>query len=371
MSSNKTVLFSVNSLLRECKKSPDAPKNVFSVVKRTNEKTYNTGGGETTFRELKAKVGSTTAGLQMLYESTDYDTKYITITHGCIDPNSIPEGERTEKRNPKETIIGTSVSLGDTFGELMDIHDTAFNADIESKSTNPTSPDYIKLFDTKTVGGREVVAVVREINTGLKRFYSTKEKVPEELRGKKRPDPKIELVLDFGTWPKSFGKSNQPKMIVYDYSKPIPGTKPQAYERAKLDDGKVVDETNAHLFMTKNSRIYRMIVDKKSVSISDSYVSNKNFVREMLIESSPDAVTVVVGDDGETTELVVATTNVDKLLADTVVQPTTPTQETTTTTTTNDTTPVSTDTVPSDNTGSATAANINAFLMNLTNNGTA
>jgi hypothetical protein len=315
--SNKTVLFNVNSLIRECKKSPNAPKEVFSVIKRAAEKTYNTGGGETTYRELKAKVGSVTAGLQLLYESRDPSTEYITVTHGAIDPNSVPENERTEKRNPKEITIGTSVSQGSTFGELMDIHDTVFTADIEAKSADPKSPDYIKLYETKTVAGREMVTVTREINTGLKRFYSTKEKVPEDMRGKKRPDPKIELVLDFGTWPKNFGKSNQPKMIVYDYSKPIEGTKPQAYERAKLDDGTPVNETNAYLFMTKGSRIYRIIVDKKSVSISDNYVSNKNFVREMLIESSPEAVTVVVGDDGETTEIIPNTVNIDKLLSDT------------------------------------------------------
>ncbi len=358
--SNKTVLFNVNSLIRECKKSPDAPKEVFSVTKRTNEKTYNTGGGETTYRELKAKVGSITAGLQLLYESRDYSKEYITVTHGAIDPNSVPENERTEKRNPKEITIGTSVSQGSTFGELMDIHDTVFTADIEAKSADPKSPDYIKLYETKTVAGREMVTVTREINTGLKRFYSTKEKVPEDMRGKKRPDPKIELVLDFGTWPKSFGKSNQPKMIVYDYSKPIEGTKPQAYERAKLDDGKLVDETNTYLFMTKNSRIYKIVVDKKSVSISDNYVSNKNFVREMLIESSPEAVTVVVGDDGETTEITPTTVNIDKLLSDTTTNDESNAQDNTQTitqTTTQTTTPAPIQPSMNDNSNTSDATN--------------
>jgi hypothetical protein len=305
-------LFLTSAILRECDKPEVGPNKVFFINRKKNEKLYTTGGGETSYRDVKVKVGTVTDDLVILYQSKmlNKNTRelpgasddYITITNGVIDPDSITEDNKMEKRNPKEVTFASTISKSGELGRVLDIHDVTVNSIISAKSTlDQKDPEFIEIYRTVNHGGREVVNIIREINTGVKRTYSASQKVKEEYRGKPRVDPKIEFVGDFGVWPKTFiGSAGKPKMIVKDFDKSIPGT--DQYEDATVDGNKL-DETNAHLFISPNSRVYRIVLDKKSLSISNKYASNKIFVREILIQSTPPGVQEVVGDDGEVSVL--------------------------------------------------------------------
>jgi hypothetical protein len=315
-------LFRTSAIVREYEKlaNGDDSKNVgiFDIVAKKNAKTYTTGGGNTTYREFHAKVGINKAKATFLWEST-YDAEgnpldFIKVTHGAVDPSKQDREEGEKKK--KEAVISTTFENSADFGKFANIHDNQFALLVDERnSLESTDPNYIQSSrTTMNARGQPVVNTIRELSTGVKRFYSNKDTVPIEFRGKPRPDPKIEFTVDFEKWPKSFSNlAGKPKTYVYDFDRPIlvdgVKTKPYRYELVKVfnddEEEEMLDENNAWKFLTRGSRIHKIVIDKTSVSISDKYISNKNYVREIVISSNPDesGTVTIVGDDGENEEV--------------------------------------------------------------------
>lgn len=291
------VIYKAGGVYQDCVTKGN--RSVFNIVRNQKETVYSTGGGSTTYRKFTVTRGGKTAPATILYESEDPETDYITITAGAPDPNA-PGADKQEKRNLKELQIATTVSKSGIFGKLVDEADKAFVTICDEKDKLPaTDPEYIQIYSTMRVGNQDIPCIKREYSTGVKRSYSTKSLVPIEIRGKPRPDPKIVLNCDFGTWPASSYSAGKRKMIVRDFDKPISGT--NTYEEATIMiDGciKRVDETNAYMFLTTGSRIYKMITDMGSVSLSEKYASNRKTVTELLVRSMSNDEVTVIDDDG-------------------------------------------------------------------------
>jgi len=299
-----STLFKVGGVYEDCKRI--GAENVFSITRKNKdgkEKIYNTGGGETVFRNFNITRGGKTAPAKILYESSGPED-YITIVQGARDPNQkIEGGQEEEKKNPKDVIIGTTISKSGVFGALMDAQDKAIGVICGKLNAKPASdPDHIKMYDiVKTPDGQNMMAVKRTCSTGVKRRYSDKQQVPENLRGKERPDPKIELHCDFGVWPQGHFLAGKRKMIVRDYTKPIrQGEKVDYAEAMVTIDGvpRSLNETNAYLFLSYNAKIRKIIVDEATFSISDKFASNRKNVLELVVEPFEGYDTMVVDDDG-------------------------------------------------------------------------
>jgi hypothetical protein len=301
------TVFKPSAIVKEIEKSGGNPTSVFSLELRKNQKVYTTGGGNTTYRDMKARVGTrvgkVTAKNVVYWESNSPDV-YIEITKGAIDPSKSEIKKSEGKSNT--TSIQTTISKAHDLGVYQDLSDRAFTEIVEAKSQLPAdNPEWIKLFNITTRGGKEMVQVERTIKTPVRRVYSNQPKVPEELRGKNRDDPAIDWDLDFSKYPATFGRqANMPKTIVRDYDKPIStrdGRVVYAEATVMDSDGREVslNAANAYKFLTRGSQIYRITIDQSTVAISNDWVSNKTLVTDIVVRSrNGSGETTVIGEDG-------------------------------------------------------------------------
>ncbi len=249
-----------------------APETILTLVKKPGDKTY-TGG----VKYLTAQWNI--AGKTLGWFSADN----IKITKGMPDIiPPVPHKNDIDKRTYENMRlqIQTSVANAGDFGQFLNLLD----------------PVWTKLVATLSVKGGLIGLSDRKTHCIVQTKTSLKN---EENPGALIEDPIIRFKISFAKFPGTFkpeSLANQPKTQFFDFKKPYTDEegKPQ-FRQATIKDpvtGKevLVDESNLHLFLTRNSIIRRGRFMMTSVSISQSYVSFAMEAGRLVIESAPPTV---------------------------------------------------------------------------------
>ena len=235
MSTDSIKIFTDIKTLKENIKN--GPITNFVIEGRKESKTYK---GGTKFYDVKVKdpKGASINKYPLIVKISD-----ITISYDMPDPSKKKKDDEADKdkADDKKRLISLMVGRTGYYGELISV----------------VNDEYVKWCNKMNESlGKNPPVVWEMIQTTYSYDHPDVEK-----RGKEKEHPTLRLKLDFSKYPEKYPKSflrGQSKTEIYDYSTKYiedkDGKKIIKYKLAEVD-GKPVDETNVHKFITRGSKI--------------------------------------------------------------------------------------------------------------------